>query len=154
MKLVAELVIGRRVEHDLFELDREEPITAASLGRSIADRKTVLAALQERIVDDQVRHQGESLRSCTHCGRKLVTKRHCNSTLRSVYSKVRMLAIRYIFCSPHHPQTNVKLDQCDAGGCLLRAMGENPESEGGSKNRRPSTAASGTIWAGTPDSAR
>lgn len=51
------------------------------------------------MVDDQVRHHAESLRSCTHCGRKLVTKGHYNSTLRSVYGKVRMLAIRYIFCS-------------------------------------------------------
>lgn len=126
VKLVAELVSGRRVEHDLGELDREDLIPPASLGLSIAEGKTVLAALQERMVDDQVRHRGESLRSCTHCGRKVVTKGHCNSTLRSVYGKVRMLAIRYIFCSTHHPQTNGKLDQCDAGGCLLRAMGENP----------------------------
>ncbi len=68
VKLVAELVSGRRVEHDLGELDREDLIPPAGLGLSIAEGKTVLAALQQRMVDDQVRHRGESLRSCTHCG--------------------------------------------------------------------------------------
>lgn len=48
--LVAEVEPGQRVEHEIAAVDRDERITPATLGLSIAEGKTVLAAIQARVV--------------------------------------------------------------------------------------------------------
>jgi hypothetical protein len=59
VKLVAEVEAGRTIEHDIVSVDRDDRITPATLGLSIAEGKPVLAALQAHLVRDQVkRHLG------------------------------------------------------------------------------------------------
>jgi hypothetical protein len=57
--LVAEVEPGQRVEHDRGRFDHDERITPATLGLSVAEGKTVLAAIQARLVVDQVKRHGE-----------------------------------------------------------------------------------------------
>ena len=62
--LVAEVESGQSIEHDIASVDRDERITPATLGLSIAEGKAVLAAIQAQLVGDQVRHHGEVARHC------------------------------------------------------------------------------------------
>jgi hypothetical protein len=48
--LVAEAGPGQRIEHELVAVDRDDRITPATLGLSIAEGKAVLGAIQARVV--------------------------------------------------------------------------------------------------------
>jgi hypothetical protein len=54
-------------EHPLAQVEREDTITPASLGLSIAEDETIVAAIQTAMVTAQVKRHGESLRPCPHC---------------------------------------------------------------------------------------
>jgi hypothetical protein len=47
--LVAEVEPGQRIEHEIASVDREDRITPATLGLSIAEGKVVLAAIQAQL---------------------------------------------------------------------------------------------------------
>jgi hypothetical protein len=49
-------------------VDRDDRITPASLGLSIAEGKAVLAAVQARVVVDQVKRHSMVARQCLWCG--------------------------------------------------------------------------------------
>ena len=51
--LVAEVESGQSIEHDIASLDRDDRITPATLGLSIAEGKAVLAAIQTQLVGAQ-----------------------------------------------------------------------------------------------------
>ena len=70
--LVAEVEPGQSIEHDIASVDRDERITPATLGLSIAEGKAVLAAIQAQLVVDQVKRHGEVARHCLWCGRVAV----------------------------------------------------------------------------------
>jgi hypothetical protein len=59
--LVAETEPGRVTEHPLAHVEREDTITPASLGLSIAEGKTIVAAIQTAMVTAQVKRHGESV---------------------------------------------------------------------------------------------
>jgi hypothetical protein len=52
--LVAEVEPGQRIEHEIVAVDRDDRITPATLGLSIAEGKAVLAAIQARVVVDDL----------------------------------------------------------------------------------------------------
>ena len=62
--LVAETEPGHVREHPLGQIEREDTITPASLGLSLAEGKTIVAALQTAIVTAQVERHGQALRPC------------------------------------------------------------------------------------------
>ena len=72
--LVAETELGHVTEHPLAQVQREDTITPASLGLSIAEGKTIVAAIQTAMVTAQVKRHGESLRPCPHCAGPRTTK--------------------------------------------------------------------------------
>jgi hypothetical protein len=51
--LVAEVEPGQRIEHEIASVDRDDRITPATLGLSLAKGKTLLAAIQARLVVDR-----------------------------------------------------------------------------------------------------
>jgi hypothetical protein len=59
--LVAETEPGHVRTHELGQIEREDTITPASLGLSIAEGKTIVAALQSAMVTAQVERHGEAL---------------------------------------------------------------------------------------------
>ena len=65
--LGAEAEPGHVSTHELGQIERADTITPASLGLSIAEGKTLVAALQTAIVTAQVERHGEALRPCRHC---------------------------------------------------------------------------------------
>jgi hypothetical protein len=96
--LVAEVESGQSIEHEIAAVDRDERITPATLGLSIAEGKAVLAAIQTQLVGDQVKRHGEVARHCLWCGRSQSSKGHYRSTFRSVFGNVPMRVRRFHAC--------------------------------------------------------
>ena len=83
--LVEEVEAAQSIEHDIASVDRDERITPATLGLSIAEGEAVLAAIQAQLVGDQVQRHGEVARHYLWCGRLQSSKGHYRSTFRSVF---------------------------------------------------------------------
>ena len=96
--LVAETEPGIVRTHELGQIEREDTITPASLGLSIAEGKTMVAAIQTAIVTAQVKRHGESLRPCPHCAGPRTTKGYYTSIFRSVFGQVPMRVRRLRPC--------------------------------------------------------
>lgn len=96
--LVAETEPGHVTEHPLGQIEREDTITPASLGLSLAEGKTIVAAFQTAIVTAQVARHGEALRRCPHCARPRTTKGYYSSIFRSVFGQVPMRVRRLRPC--------------------------------------------------------
>jgi hypothetical protein len=105
--LVAEAEPGQRIEHEIVAVDRDDRITPASLGLSIAEGKAVLAAIQARVVVDQVKRHGMVARRCPWCGSSQSSKGYYRSTFRSVFGNVPMQVRRFqaCRCRPNAPAT-------------------------------------------------
>src|ERR1700704_284253 len=96
--LVAETEPGHVTEHPVAQVEREDTITPASLGLSIAEGKAIVAALQTAMVTAQVERHGEALRPCPHCTRRRTTKGYYTSIFRSVFGQVPMRVRRLRPC--------------------------------------------------------
>ena len=60
VKLVAEAEPGRVVEQDIVTLEREDLISPATIGLTIAEGKAIMESLQQHIVAMQVQRCRES----------------------------------------------------------------------------------------------
>ena len=54
MKLVAEVVDGKQIEHEIATIERADGISPATVGLTIAEGKGILESLQKEIVTPQV----------------------------------------------------------------------------------------------------
>jgi hypothetical protein len=96
--LIAESASGERTEEEIATLEREDLLSPATVGLTIAEGKTIMENLQKRMVAAQVQHHGASMVACWTCGAALRTKGHYNSVLRSVYGNVPMQVRRLRRC--------------------------------------------------------
>ena len=99
VKLVAEVVDGKQIEHEIATMERADGISPATVGLTIAKGKGILESLQKEIVTPQVQQHGASIPSCPRCARAYRTKGYYPSTLRSVHGKVGMRIRRLRGCS-------------------------------------------------------
>jgi uncharacterized C2H2 Zn-finger protein len=99
MKLVAEVVPGKPIEHEIAMIERPDEISPANVGLTIEEGKAILGSLQNEIVTAQVQQHGVNIRSCPRCGSAFRTKGYYRATLRSVYGKVGMRIRRLRGCS-------------------------------------------------------
>ena len=99
VKLAAEGQLGTIVEQEVITIEREDSIAPATIGMTIAGGKAIMEGLQQQIVTAQVQRHGASITSCWRCGKAFRTKGYYQSTLRSVYGKVRMRVRRLKGCS-------------------------------------------------------
>lgn len=99
VKLVAEVTPGNTVEHEIATLEREDRLSPAVVGLSIAEGKIILESLQKQMVATQVQQHNVSLPSCRRCGKSFRTKGYYQSLLRSVYGNVTMRVRRLRGCS-------------------------------------------------------
>src|ERR1022692_3241861 len=74
VKLVAEVVDGKQIEHEIATIERADGISPATVGLTIAEGKGILESLQKEIVTAQVQHHDASIPSCPRCGRAYRTK--------------------------------------------------------------------------------
>jgi hypothetical protein len=99
INLVAEVVAGKPIEHEIAMIERPDEVSPATVGLTIAEGKTILENLQKEIVTAQVQQHGINIRPCPQCGSAFRTKGYYRSTLRSVYGKVGMRIRRLRGCS-------------------------------------------------------
>ena len=99
VKLVAEVVDGKQIEHEIATIERADGISPATVGLTIAEGKGILESLQKEIVAAQVQRHGISVRSCPRCGSAFRTKGYYRATLHSVYGNVGMRIRRLRGCS-------------------------------------------------------
>jgi hypothetical protein len=99
VKLLAEVVDGKQIEHEIATIERADGISPATVGLTIAEGKGILESLQKEIVTPQVQQHGASIPSCPRCARAYRTKGYYPSTLRSVHGKVGMRIRQLRGCS-------------------------------------------------------
>jgi hypothetical protein len=101
VQLIAEVACGETTETEIATIEREDLLSPATTGLSIAEGKTILESLQKRMVAAQVEYHGASMKSCGECGAPLRTKGHYNSVLRTVYGNVpvRVRRLRGCVCA-------------------------------------------------------
>ena len=74
LKLVAEAQPGTLVEQEVITIEREDLISPATIGLTIAEAKAIIESLQRQIVAEQVQRHGASIKSCSRCGKSFRTK--------------------------------------------------------------------------------
>ena len=74
LKLVAEVVPGAPIEHEIATFERPDSSSPASIGLTIAEVKIILASLQKQIVAVQVQQQGAS----NSCDQNTAVSRVCS----------------------------------------------------------------------------
>src|SRR5580704_1533585 len=99
IKLVAEVVAGKPIEHEIAMIERPGEISPANVGLTIEEGKAILESLQNEVVTEQVQQHGVNIRPCPQCGSAFRTKGYYRSTLRSVYGKIGMRIRRLRGCS-------------------------------------------------------
>ena len=96
VKFVAE---GQPETQEVITIEREDLITPATVGLTIAEGKAIMESLQRQMVTAQVQRHGASIKCCSRCGKAFRTKGYYQSTLRSIYGKVPMRVRRLKGCS-------------------------------------------------------
>ena len=76
IQLVAEGASGGTTEAEIVTIEREDLLSPATTGLTIAEGKTILENLQKRMVAAQVERHGASMKACSKCGAALRTKGH------------------------------------------------------------------------------
>lgn len=82
-----------KVERDAAGIGPEE------LGLTLADGKTVLKQVQERIVQTQIEVISAAAKVCRHCGRKQRMKDLRPRQLRTVFGEVDVFCRRFVRCT-------------------------------------------------------
>jgi hypothetical protein len=98
VKLVAERPSGVTTETELACIERDQQISLAGLGLSLAEAKQVTAALQAEMAPAQVAALGECPRACEACGRGLASKGHSVARFRSLFGEVPVRVRRWLVC--------------------------------------------------------
>lgn len=99
VKLVAKVIPGTPIEHEIATFERPDLSSPASIGLTIDEGKFILASLQREVIAAQIQQHGASIQSCCRCGKALRTKGYYKPTLRSVYGNVGVRVRRVMGCS-------------------------------------------------------
>jgi hypothetical protein len=98
VKLVAERQSGVVTETELACIERDEQVSLAELGLTLAEAKQLTAALQAEIVPAQMAALSAYPRACATCGRRLAAKGHYGATFRSLFGDVPVRVRRWFVC--------------------------------------------------------
>jgi hypothetical protein len=92
---------GKRLElREVVTIQREAvEIGPEELGLTLADGKTVLKQVQERIVQTQIEVISAAAKACPHCGRKQRMKDLRSRQLRTVFGTVDVFCRRFVRCT-------------------------------------------------------
>ena len=63
VKLVAELAQGEALEREIATIEREDQVSPASLGLTIAEGKSIMEGLQRELVTAQMERHGAAIQS-------------------------------------------------------------------------------------------
>jgi hypothetical protein len=94
------------VVHEVFTLQRG-PLAPDTLGLGLDEAKGLLAAVQEAMVDEQVRTELDAQAACPDCGEARRHKDTRKIVVRSLYGTLRLPSPRWWHCAcrPHETRT-------------------------------------------------
>jgi len=102
MKVTIQVVIERDDEppivDEIASLERET-LAPETLGLTLAEAKTVLAQLQDRLVKEQVATYVAQEQTCPHCGARRRCKGHHPIVVRSLFGKLTLFSPRLYTCA-------------------------------------------------------
>src|SRR5262245_15277034 len=92
--------------YDIGCIQREE-LRPETLGLTLAEAKTVLERIQQRLVEQQATEYLRTQRYCPQCGNKCHQKGDHTLTVRTLFGKLRLKSPRlyHCQCQPHPAQT-------------------------------------------------
>src|SRR5215813_5950621 len=104
VQVVIESTAGEPIAvHEIGCLHREE-LRPDTVGLTLAEAKTVLARLQQRLVEQQAAEYLWAQSRCPHCGTKRSHKGAHTITLRTLFGKLRLKSPRLYHCQcQRHP---------------------------------------------------
>jgi hypothetical protein len=118
MKFTVQLVIepgdGSTVVTEMASFEREA-LTEATLGLTLAESKTILAQLQERMVAQQAASYTTAQQTCPACGALRRCKGHHQIVVRSLFGTLRLDSPRFrrCVCQPaDSPGSSSPLAEC------------------------------------------
>jgi hypothetical protein len=118
MKFTVQLVIepgdGSKVVTEVATLEREA-LTDATLGLTLAESKTILAQLQERMVAQQADSYSTAQQTCPAYGAARRCKGHHQIVVRSLFGTLRLNSPRFRRCSCQpvdSPRSSSPLAEC------------------------------------------
>ena len=97
--LVAERQSGVVTESELACIERDEQVSMAELGLTLAEAKQLTAAFQAEMVPAQMTALSACSRACATCGGRLAAKGHYGATFRSLFGDVPVRVWRWFVCS-------------------------------------------------------
>jgi hypothetical protein len=98
VKLVAEVGPGVATETELACIERDQQVSLAELGLTLAEAKRLTAALQAEVVPAQMTALSGCPRACEACGCRLAAKGHYGATFRSLFGEVPVRVRRWLVC--------------------------------------------------------
>jgi hypothetical protein len=107
IQVVIEAVGGEPTEvHGITCITREE-LRSDTVGLTLDEAKTVLAKLQQALVEQQTAEYLRTQQHCPHCGNKRYHKGDHTVTIRTLFGKLRLKSPRFYHCpcQSHPTQT-------------------------------------------------
>ena len=83
----------------LLQIERKNPLTAATLGLTVAESKQVLTEVQQELVEAQLRGHAQAQRICPQCQSRRTLKDYHSVCLKSLFGGVDPRVPRFNACS-------------------------------------------------------
>jgi hypothetical protein len=103
IQIVMEAANGEseRIE-DIAELERSSP-QPETLGLTLAESKTLLQGIQQRMVSEQVTEYMAQFNTCPDCGARRTKKGQHSLVYRTLFGKLNLISPRLYDCACHQP---------------------------------------------------
>jgi hypothetical protein len=103
IQIVMEAANGEseRIE-DIAELERSSP-QPETLGLTLAESKTLLQGIQQRMVSEQVAEYMAQFNTCPDCGARRTKKGQHTLVYRTLFGKLNLISPRLYDCACHQP---------------------------------------------------
>ena len=95
------------------EIERTGPLTAATLGLTLADSKNLLAKVQQELVEAQLECHFADQRICAQCGNRRTLKDYRPACFKSLFGGVNLRVPRLYTCSCESQDTRAQTIQID-----------------------------------------
>ena len=83
----------------LLQIERKDPLTAATLGLTLAESKQVLTEVQQELVEAQLRGHAQAQRICPQCQSRRTLKDYHSVCFKSLFGGVNLSVPRFNACS-------------------------------------------------------
>ena len=96
MKLTVSVAVSDSTGDNVVvaKLDRDGPVTAASLGLTLAEAKELLRGVQRQLVQSELALHVETQRTCRACGTRRQVKERRRARFKSLFGGVPVSVVR------------------------------------------------------------